>query len=308
VDFLQFPRQTLQYTSGDCDDLTALYTSLLEAVGVETAAITVPGHIYPAFALQSAPEEARRGFSRPEDLLFLEGKAWVPVEITLCQDSFAEAWKQGAKQWREHSGLGQARLYPTRRAWQTYQAVGFREEGAEIRLPERSRVSSLFAATLSKHVEREIYSREARLLREMEGSPKRHLWSNKLAVLYARHGLYEKALAQLREITARREYPPALINSGNIHYLRGEYEKALEFYRRALEVDGRSRTALLGSARCHHELENYGFAGRRYGRLKELDPQLARRFAYLEFRGEQANRAADAAGVRLQVLWEEVEE
>ncbi|TFG59473.1 MAG: transglutaminase domain-containing protein, partial [Spirochaetales bacterium] len=71
VDFLQFPRQTLEYSNGDCDDLSALYTSLMEAAGVESAVITIPGHIFAAFALKSSPEEARRGFSKPDNLAFL---------------------------------------------------------------------------------------------------------------------------------------------------------------------------------------------------------------------------------------------
>jgi transglutaminase-like putative cysteine protease len=307
VDFLQFPRQTLQFTSGDCDDLSVLYAALLEAVGVETAVITVPGHIYPAFALKSPPEEARRSFSSPDDLLVIEGKTWVPVEITMCRESFAAAWREGAKQWREHSRLDQAQFYPTRRAWQTYQAVGFLEEGADIRLPERARVTALLEDSLEKHVQQEISIREARLLRRMEEADNRHIAANKLAVLYARHGLYGKALTQLQKINAVREYPPALINTGNIHYLRGQYGTALEFYRRALAVDGRNRTALLGSARCHHELENYGLAGRDYGRLQELAPQLASRFEYLAFRGEDVNRAASAAEIRKRVVWEEVQ-
>ncbi len=37
VDFLQFPRQTLEYKAGDCDDLSILYSALLEAVGVPSA-------------------------------------------------------------------------------------------------------------------------------------------------------------------------------------------------------------------------------------------------------------------------------
>ena len=48
VDYLQFPYQTLQYKAGDCDDLSILYCTLLEAVGIETAFVTVPGHIYMA--------------------------------------------------------------------------------------------------------------------------------------------------------------------------------------------------------------------------------------------------------------------
>ncbi|MBT3271522.1 MAG: transglutaminase domain-containing protein, partial [Spirochaetales bacterium] len=50
-DYLQFPRQTLEYKAGDCDDLSILYTALLQAIGIETAFITIPGHIYMAFSL-----------------------------------------------------------------------------------------------------------------------------------------------------------------------------------------------------------------------------------------------------------------
>ena len=46
VDFIQFPRQTLDNRSGKCSDLSVLYSSLLEAVGVETAFITTPGHMH----------------------------------------------------------------------------------------------------------------------------------------------------------------------------------------------------------------------------------------------------------------------
>jgi hypothetical protein len=49
IDFLQFPNQTLSYKAGDCDDLSVLYASLLEAVGVSSAFITTPGHIFIAF-------------------------------------------------------------------------------------------------------------------------------------------------------------------------------------------------------------------------------------------------------------------
>ncbi|MCK4542225.1 MAG: transglutaminase domain-containing protein [Spirochaetales bacterium] len=50
IDFIQFPRQTLEYRAGDCDDLSILYCALLESVGIETAFITVPGHILMAFS------------------------------------------------------------------------------------------------------------------------------------------------------------------------------------------------------------------------------------------------------------------
>jgi hypothetical protein len=49
LDSLNYPYQTLYYWGGNCDDLSILYCSLLEALGVDTACITIPGHIYAAF-------------------------------------------------------------------------------------------------------------------------------------------------------------------------------------------------------------------------------------------------------------------
>ncbi len=307
IDFLQFPRQTFLFSNGDCDDLTALYTSLLEAVGVETAVITIPGHIYAAFALKLTPEEARRAFSSSDELIFIEDTVWVPVEITLFQDSFEKAWQEGAKEWRENDSREQAHLYPTRNSWETYQAVGFREQTAGINLPSRNAVTSAFSQALTRHLEREIYPQVARLQNKMAESKTPYIYKNKLAVLYARHGLYEQAMKNLEEITDSRDYSPALINLGNIYYLQNNFKTALDCYERVMDRDNRNKTALLGVARCHHELENYGFVGSTYDKLKSIDPDMATRFAYLDLKGAEAGRAASAAGVQNIVVWEEEE-
>ena len=54
-------------------------------------------------------------------------------------------------------------------------------------------------------------------------------------------------------------------------------------------------------------MENYGLVSRTYEKLKEIDSDLANRFAYLDLKGEEGVRAADAAGVRRHVIWEEEE-
>ncbi len=101
IDYLQFPMQTLEFMAGDCDDLSILYSSLLEAVGVETAFVTTSGHIFVAFTLSMTPDEARKKFLYPDDLIFREGKVWLPVEITDRNRGFIKAWETGAKEWRE---------------------------------------------------------------------------------------------------------------------------------------------------------------------------------------------------------------
>jgi tetratricopeptide (TPR) repeat protein len=304
IDFLQFPRQTLQYTNGDCDDLTALYTSLLEAIGVETAFITVPGHIYAAFALKAGEAETRKAFSTAADLIFKDGIAWIPVEITIFQESFEKAWQTGAKQWRENVDKEQAVLHPTREAWETYPAVGF-SSGSTIALPDRAVVTKATETTLKRYVDKEMFPQVSALeqrIRQSKGAPRDR---NTLAVVYARYGLYEQALAQLAEVIKVQEYPQAIVNAANIHFIQSNFGKALELYNSVLTRDTANKAALVGVARCNFELENYGSVKQTYAKLQELDPALAERFAYLELRGDEAARASDAMGLKTIVVWDE---
>jgi len=58
-------------------------------------------------------------------------------------------------------------------------------------------------------------------------------------------------------------------------------------------------------ARVNHEMENYGSAQKLYARVKALDPALAEKYAYLELKGEEASRAAEAGAAREVMLWVE---
>ena len=222
----------------------------------------------------------------------------------MFQDSFEKAWQTGAKEWRENTSKEQAKLYPTRESWQIYQAVGF-NEGAAIQPPDRGRVTAAFEKSITSYVDREIYPQAAQIQTQMQQSNNNSRYKNRLAVLYARYGLYDRASETFKEIVQKTEYKPALINMGNIFFIKADFESASEYYQRVLNVDTNNKAALLGVSRCNHELENYGMVTKTYQKLKVIDPDLAMRFAYLDLRGEEATRAADAAGMREMVLWEE---
>ena len=64
-------------------------------------------------------------------------------------------------------------------------------------------------------------------------------------------------------------------------------------------------TVLLGLSRINHDLENYGIVGDSYARLKAVKPDLARRFSYLDLRGNEAEKAASIGNVKEEMVWEE---
>lgn len=312
VDYIQFPRQTLMYKGGDCDDLSVCYTALLEAIGIPSAFITIPGHIYVAVGLKMDAATARSRFSDPGDLIFTDdGRVWVPVEITKLNDrnpEFLKAWKEGAKEWREHSKRNQAELLPTRSAWKSYEPVAASFMTETIALPDSIQVLKSFRSELDCFVGREIAGRELTIKGRLSSAPENPRLLNLLGTLYARYGINEKARVQFNAAIANQEYYASLMNLGNLDFLDEEYLKASSWYQRALSVKAGDPYTLLALARTDHELENYNNVQLYYSKLRQIKPQLASEYIYLDLRASDSVRAQESTRLRKHVIWAEGEE
>ena len=116
LDNVSYPYQALYYRGGDCTYLSILYCSLLEALKIETAFITVPGHLYLAFEIGDNNWQ-----KDSKDIIEIGDKRWLPVEITIPDEGFTRAWRTGAGEWRRYGT--DAALYPIREAWELYPPV-----------------------------------------------------------------------------------------------------------------------------------------------------------------------------------------
>ena len=81
LEYRQYPAEVFMTKKGDCDDLATLYVALLESVGVKTALITHPGHMYAAY---------------------YDSQYIYPVETTMLTSSFDDAYNAGLKEYDEH--------------------------------------------------------------------------------------------------------------------------------------------------------------------------------------------------------------
>jgi tetratricopeptide (TPR) repeat protein len=304
IDYLQFPAQTLYYKGGDCDDLSILYAALLESVGVRTAFITIPGHIYIAFDPGMSKEEARNTFQNPDDLIFTENEVWLPVEVTEVRSGFAKAWQLGAKQWRENAARGSAALLQVREGWKVYEPVGYAIENQAVSLPPLEDVARRYQVSLELFVKNEIAAQVKRLRELLEVSPDEPSLRNKLGVVYARYGFFNDAETEFTRAISRVEYVPSILNLGNLYFLREDYPRALAFYTRAQQQSPDNPSVLLAVARVQHEMENLPAAHEAFVKLQEKDPKLASRFAYL---GADAGETARAASSQLRetAVWDE---
>jgi hypothetical protein len=304
VDFLQFPRQTLEYKAGDCDDLSILYSAMLESVGVETAFITVPGHIYLAFSTDLREDAASRSFSGTSELIVKDGVVWIPVEVTERRGGFMKAWAEGAREWREASAGATAGFIPVHEAWQEYEPVQL-PGGREITLPGKDAIVSAFLQEVVKFVDREITPRVARLQEDIRKNGDTPSNRNKLGVLYAQYGRMDQAEAEFLKAITKQEYVPALLNLGNIQSKKGAWPGAKEYYDRAAKLDPKNPKVLLAQSRTCYAAEQFDLARAKYQELVAVDKALAEQFAYLGGAQESGTRAGDVETVRQQVLWAE---
>ncbi len=304
VDFLQFPQQTLAFRTGDCDDLSILYASLFESLGVPVAFLTVPGHILVAVDLGISKDEAVRTFQNPGDLIESGGSVWLPLETTAQGRDFTFAWEEGARQWREGVSKKAASLISIRDAWKTYPAVVLPGTPAKTTLPGEKTILASFKAEAVLLVSREIDSRVAKLLAEAKktGDP---AVLNRLGVLYARFGQLDKAEAQFAASLKNKENFSALFNLGNLSFARGFFSESLSWYEKALKKSGTSGKTLIAIARAQVELGRLDAAKLSFEKAKAADPAFAERYAYLGLASTEIGRASSADASRREIEWTE---
>lgn len=141
VDFLQFPYQTLLYHGGDCDDLTILNCSLLEALGIPTAFITCPGHIFMAFDAGIAVADADAVLGKGKYIVH-DNTVWVPVEVTVSQDTFGLALSIAMREWNKYGE--ESVIIPLADAWREYKPVSVPESDITLQMPKREVILKSF--------------------------------------------------------------------------------------------------------------------------------------------------------------------
>lgn len=137
IDSLNYPYMTLLYHGGDCDDLSILNCSIFEAVGIKSAFITVPGHIYMAFDSGISVAQAKDLLVAGKYIVY-DDIVWIPLEITLTQDTFYEEWAKGAQEWNKYSA--DAALIPMYEAWKEYSPVSIPESDKKVQLVSKERI------------------------------------------------------------------------------------------------------------------------------------------------------------------------
>ena len=298
IDTVNLPRETLKRLTGDCDDLTVLYLSLLASLGVETGFITVPGHIFPAINTGKQPGEYREMYPDRNMFIIVDDRLWVPVEITaLAADDFIKAWQAGISEYLGwQSEPEKRRLYVSREAQEIYKPIALRQTDKTVDYPVKESSAKAFTETMRKLSQYVVD--EFRHLADDNADSRGY---NKLGSIYTTFGRDDEAeRTYIKALEIDPKYFYAEINLGDIYFRNRNFTAALAVYhesRELMQSGGYSLTnrysrLLLRISIAYYMLDDLTAARDYYVKASELAPAGIKQYAYLAGNPEQTTRGS----------------
>ncbi len=316
VDYIQYPRDTLRFKTGDCDDLTVLYCALLESIGIETATVTVPGHIFMVFNTNLPVTRWKKISVDKRNLFLYRGSVWIPVEITMMGESFLDAWREGADeivQYRRNLGVAL-----TEDSWREYAPVTLELEKWEPDVPKREYVERMYFDDVNNFIERELTKRVESVEKKIERDPKNPRYYNSLGVAYAMFGRYsdaELAFKKSIELLKRKKssslmanYYSPYVNLGNVYLKKKNYDDALAMYKNALRIAPKRASVYINLAFVYKAKGDFTGVRDAFNTALKLNKRIASEYEdYFTdiISGSSTGGRARRHDVESMVLWEE---
>jgi len=276
VDYVQYPRDTLRLRSGDCDDLSILFMALMENLGVETALADLPGHVLPLFDAGVDPADIANVAGDPDRVIEVEGKVWIPVEMTSLGSGFSEAWTQGVEECRKAIKEGKFGVTMTHKAQGIYAPATLSVSNWVAKMPEARDARKLVDSEVNVIARKRIDHLAANLIKRVEEDPNNQELHVELGVLYAKNGDVDRAKQEFEKVLSNNpNNVQALTNLGNIFLMSENYQAALEQYRAAEVVAPDDAEVKMNLALAYYHLGNVEAAKTKFEEAAEADPDMA---------------------------------
>jgi DNA-binding beta-propeller fold protein YncE/tetratricopeptide (TPR) repeat protein len=282
VDYLQYPRDTLARKSGDCDDLSILFSAMLEDIGIGTALVDVPGHVFILFNTGVAEAEKNTlGF--PDSLLVVHrGMVWVPVEMTLVGSSFTRAWQKGAEEYRDWSAKGKVEIVEVQKAWEQFRPVTLPPADLKQIRVKQAEIEAKYKDELEALGRQRLSALSAGYLAALKKKPDDAAALAQLGILYGENGLSTEALAQFQKLLAvDKDNAMALNNIGNIYFLQERLDDARQAYEASLKVEPGDTGVMANLCRIRLREGKKDDARQLFKEAVAADPRVLRRYGDL---------------------------
>ncbi|OGR63549.1 MAG: hypothetical protein A2X31_05015 [Elusimicrobia bacterium GWB2_63_22] len=270
LDTVQFPRSTLKLKSGDCDDLTALFATLLEASGPKTALLDYPAHISLMFDTGSA--DAREVGIPEEYLIKYKNTFWVGLEVTMVGKDFYDAVKHAASFYRQNEK--DVRVIEVRDAWAEFEPVTL-PEGDMDSYPDKAKfVARVKEAAAGLQKARYAYFKDY-FGKVLAANPDDVDANINLGMLTAQNGETDEAQKYFKAVLAKEPFNAAALNNvGNLSYGQKRYDEAKKYYFDAAKADPYDAEIWLNLARVSDKLEKKDDVKAFAERAAKIDPSV----------------------------------
>lgn len=233
MDRVQYPRETLQSKTGDCDDTSVLLAALLTAVGIETAVISYPDHVLVMFNtglyqknMASLGADSKRVIPHKE-------KLWVPIETTLIPKGFTEAWTSAAEEFQSavHDGE-KLSVIELDESWKLYAAAPIQGPEIPLALKDLGQKVDEEAKRLIRAITESYGSAIDELVKSENRTPKE---DRRLGILYSQAGKYSDAQKVFEKLFKKESNSQNKNNWANSILLQGDEKKAIVMFEEALK-------------------------------------------------------------------------
>jgi Tfp pilus assembly protein PilF len=288
VDYIEYPREALSRKSGDCDDLVAMYSASLEAMGIPTRALLVPGHMFMMFNT-GIPADADN-YTMDNMYVIYQGTLWVPVETTLVGKTFTKAWESGADAYYKWQGKDLT-VFDPHQSWQTYKPATLPDESWRPADKSRAEVDKAFPGDSTAVLKISSQTKTRRYLQALQKNPDDVDAHLQIGIIMAKAGDSDEAMKHFDRILAAQPANAAALNGkGNLYMMQGEYRSAEKFYQSASRADPGDAEVLVNLTRACLAAGNLKEAKRAFAQAKKLDASVAQshKALALELKGSYA--------------------
>lgn len=248
-DYIQYPLQTMDFSSGDLDELGILYASCLESVGIGTAFIPMEDDFLVLVDTTLKPTSATNHFADTDGLVMTDETVYFALSMADFGKGFSKSRQKGAELVKAIAQDEDAEyeFIETHYAWINYPPAIYTGYGDVLARPSQSSVEAMFQTVVNDYI--------ASDLSEVINRAKASGDTNKLGLAYVRAGKYAEAKAEFSKGAAKGSVS-AMNNLGNVYMLEKDYTAAEKQYRSILAIEPQNKAALSGLEKVRSVLDD----------------------------------------------------
>ena len=272
VDYVQFPRETLERKSGDCDDLVGLYSAELESMGIDTRVLEVPGHMFMMFSTGISADND--GYTMDNMYVVHDDQLWIPVETTLLGSAFVTAWEKGSATYYKWKDKGLT-ILDVHDAWEAYKPATLPDSTWKPGNVTRAEIEKKFPSDYMSILKISSQTKTRLYLGAIKKNPSDVDAHLQLGIILAKLGDRKEAMKYFdKVISLEPKNAAALNNRGNLFMIDDKYQDAQKSYLAATQAAPKDANIWINLARAYKATNDIKKAKAAFVKAKSIDPAV----------------------------------